>query len=540
MLFFGVFALGGFLALFGIGKLVWETARIHFSWSTVPATIVQSEMRTERGKYILDVRYQYEFEGKTFAGTRFKPNGNRFDGTAAARKAEQRFRSDTVLPCYVNPSAPEESYLERGSLAQGFLLLIPLVFISVGVGGIILMNRKERPRALSERHNPKAGLWGLRIFGLVFMLVGGGFIYGIGINPWLAARAAENWQEVPCKITVSRVDSHRTSKGGTSYSLEILYEYMVNGQPYSCDRFNFSPATSGGRSSSAEASRQYPVGRQTVCYVNPADPTDAVLLKEGGLSWFALIPGFFFLVGLLIFANAGKATGASRKSGLPVGSTPETQSGTIGGLRGVIGDTGGPTELTRSNSPMGLFIGLLIVGLIWNGIIWGIFLLADPPTGAKVFLSIFALIGLGIFAGAFYQFLALFNPVPRVEASASAVRLGESIEIRFNFSGKIHRITELRLTLKAEEVATYRRGTNTATDRNVFHFEKLLETRDHALMRTGAIMLSIPGDLMHSFDAANNKIIWTLTLHGDVPRWPDVEVSFPITVLPKRQEDSLS
>jgi hypothetical protein len=37
---------------------------------------------------------------------------------------------------------------------------------------------------------------------------------------------------------------------------------------------------------------------------------------------------------------------------------------------------------------------------------------------------------------------------------------------------------------------------------------------------------------MHSFNTPNNKIIWTLHLHGSIPRWPDVDLEFPLTVLP--------
>jgi hypothetical protein len=37
---------------------------------------------------------------------------------------------------------------------------------------------------------------------------------------------------------------------------------------------------------------------------------------------------------------------------------------------------------------------------------------------------------------------------------------------------------------------------------------------------------------MHSFSANNNKIIWTLTVKGEISRWPDVDESFDVTVSP--------
>ena len=44
---------------------------------------------------------------------------------------------------------------------------------------------------------------------------------------------------------------------------------------------------------------------------------------------------------------------------------------------------------------------------------------------------------------------------------------------------------------------------------------------------------------MHSFEADNNKIVWMIKLHADVPRWPDVKQDYKITVCPKpiEQED---
>jgi hypothetical protein len=41
---------------------------------------------------------------------------------------------------------------------------------------------------------------------------------------------------------------------------------------------------------------------------------------------------------------------------------------------------------------------------------------------------------------------------------------------------------------------------------------------------------------MHSFKADNNQIIWSLTVHGDIPRWPDIKDSFEIVVPPMRPE----
>ena len=55
-------------------------------------------------------------------------------------------------------------------------------------------------------------------------------------------------------------------------------------------------------------------------------------------------------------------------------------------------------------------------------------------------------------------------------------------------------------------------------------------------MQRGSTALSIPAHSMHSFHGESNHIIWSLTLHGDIPRWPDIKETFEILVTPMRPE----
>ena len=60
----------------------------------------------------------------------------------------------------------------------------------------------------------------------------------------------------------------------------------------------------------------------------------------------------------------------------------------------------------------------------------------------------------------------------------------------------------------------------------------IVKTTEMFDMEQGSANVTIPADTMHSFDAPNNEIAWTLEVHGAIPLWPDVSASFPITVLP--------
>ena len=84
----------------------------------------------------------------------------------------------------------------------------------------------------------------------------------------------------------------------------------------------------------------------------------------------------------------------------------------------------------------------------------------------------------------------------------------------------------------AFEEVTYRRGTDTVTDKHVFHRATVAETSRQMEIATGKARLSIPADTMHSFASSNNKIAWELCLHGEIEGWPDVKLEFGLNIEP--------
>jgi hypothetical protein len=51
-------------------------------------------------------------------------------------------------------------------------------------------------------------------------------------------------------------------------------------------------------------------------------------------------------------------------------------------------------------------------------------------------------------------------------------------------------------------------------------------------MQSGRARLMIPPGTMPTFRSEHNKILWTLRVRGDIPRWPDIKEEYEITVLP--------
>jgi hypothetical protein len=149
-----------------------------------------------------------------------------------------------------------------------------------------------------------------------------------------------------------------------------------------------------------------------------------------------------------------------------------------------------------------------------------------------LFLTPFVVVGL-VLVGAFVsQVLALSNPVPRITLNRRVLRPGERLEVDWQMRGRVQALRRLRLSLEGREEATYRRGTDTRTDREVFATVDLLDTGDLATMAAGRVARDLPARLMHSFAAKNNKIVWALRVRGEIPRWPDVDEEFVVTIAP--------
>jgi hypothetical protein len=68
-----------------------------------------------------------------------------------------------------------------------------------------------------------------------------------------------------------------TSHGTKTYRVSILFHYRYHDTNYTSSHYQFSSGSSSGQAGKQRIVDQYPPGRETVCFVNPADPAEAVL-----------------------------------------------------------------------------------------------------------------------------------------------------------------------------------------------------------------------------------------------------------------------
>ena len=118
---------------------------------------------------------------------------------------------------------------------------------------------------------------------------------------------ARSWHEVPCAILTSGVQSKSDLHGSSTYKIAITYSYVVNGREYTGNRYDFFSVATVGYRGKAAVARRYATGTQRHCWVNPDDPTQAVLTRHlGAPLWIGLLPLTFVLAGALGVIHAAR------------------------------------------------------------------------------------------------------------------------------------------------------------------------------------------------------------------------------------------
>ena len=445
-------------------------------------------------------------------------------------------------------------------------------------GPLFGKKKQATGKAISLPGSEKSGCgcFGYFFFG-IFLLVGTVNTYFFLIHPLNGYFTVQHWEETPCEILECKV-----KRSGDHYRVSVSYRYEFAGEELESSGYQHDSFINANQVSDRRLEQELSPGTKTICYVNPDSPDETVLNRD--FSWWILIglvpAGFalFGAFGLIMIPIAGRKSRdyladseqgtdpelspafARLKAAFATGTSDEDQT------QGVPhqGPSGwelradarrdwmpplpsGPQELKSASSSLGMFVWLLIFGVIWN-IPVSLFLFhlySDWQAGqvewaATLFMIPFVAVGIGVLCGAVYQLLAMFNPRPQLVISNGAPSLGERLRVKWVLHGRVHKIRQFHVKLLGEEEAVYRRGTSTYTDTKTFFEETLFSTHDVFEMESGETETELPGQTMHSFHASNNKIRWSLVIHGDIPLWPDVHQKFEIALQPAPQQPTHS
>ncbi len=573
-LFYLVFA-GMGLVVTGFFFVAMKNGMVAWKWERAECRVLTTQVEellfalppekaaVEQSPYQLAVTYQWERDGRTHTGSNVGGK-SQFGTRGRAEAALARYPPGATVGCYVDPRDATAASLLRPRLWSLLLLGFPLIFVAVGVGGIVATwrggwRRKAAAAGVEVPRSQKStkGGSGCAVAGFgLFAVFGGAFLLFFAF-PIARKVASTGWQAVPATILWSGVGVHSGDDGNT-YSVDVLYEYEHGGRRWRANRYRFMSGSSSGQEGKQEVVGRLPAGARVDVWVDPDDPSAAVLDRAlGGLMWFALLPLVFVAVGvggmvmtirsavrrrrgpewLPSAGEGGEATASAGLSRAASAAPRPVRAGVRAMGKAAAAVPSGPILLLPAKSRVGAFVGLLIFTLIWDGIV-GVALWATLREGKlgsdgclTVFLGVFALVGVLLLLALPRAFLALFNPRAELQLSSPPAP-GVPVALSWRFLGAAGRLQRLRLQVEGREEATYRRGTDTTTVKRTFARFVLLDTTDAAQIAAGETLLALPADTMHTFEAPRNKVVWSLKLHGDIPNWPDVDDEVALTVYP--------
>lgn len=172
------------------------------------------------------------------------------------------------------------------------------------------------------------------VFVLLFAAAGCASVYygGRGI---IMGAASSKWSSTMGKIKncdPKRSSSNKNNSISTVYHARVIYEFTVDGEAFTGDRYSYGESTQGSYSSADSAKRQFPKGSGIKVYYNPADPSESVL-KAGiiwskSLGWLVvglIMLGITSLVAWAIVAVAKDEREAAEQS--PAGDSPQAHEG---------------------------------------------------------------------------------------------------------------------------------------------------------------------------------------------------------------------
>jgi hypothetical protein len=472
-------------------------------------------------------------------------------------RLQQQYLTDPSPVCLVDPDDPGHAALmvKRedlwGSLAFGGF---GLCFVGIGVGILLQSIRQTRGArgsaavtGGSRRSNDFPLLIGVPFFGL-FAASGCGLFCFLSVPILKNAVVSPAWVATPATVIWSRIASHSDSDG-TTYKADVFYRYSFGGKEYKSNRGELSDMSSSGHAGKERVVRANPPGTAIVCYVNPHQPWEAV--RNRSLGWSALLALFplpFMAVGLgglWYLLRRKKSTQAGALTGNPSQNLTSGPGRTVGdGADAFTGDftadaMSAGVQLTPGKGRLSRLFGMVLAAVFWNGIV-SVFLwhvasewrAGHTPWFLTLFLTPFVCVGVGLLVAVMHALGALLNPRPLVTLVPGQPQLGQSLTIDWQIPTGADRLASLRIVLRGEEVATYRRGTTTATDRAVFYEAVFFESTQPLMMAMGRVSIIPPANLMPSWKADNNRIEWSLHLDGGIRLWPDLADSHVLTVRP--------
>lgn len=97
--------------------------------------------------YSVELRYRYEVDGRTYTSRRYTFLGGSSSGFEGKQRIVDHLPPGARVTCWVDPENPSQAVFERGFTLDYLWVLVPLVFVAVGAGGVVLSLAPRRRKA---------------------------------------------------------------------------------------------------------------------------------------------------------------------------------------------------------------------------------------------------------------------------------------------------------------------------------------------------------------------------------------------------------
>lgn len=140
---------------------------------------------------------------------------------------------------------------------------------------------------------------------LLFISIGVGMLIKL-VQQFGKLQQSKHWISTSGKITSSDLDAQVTTEDDgyqtTTYLAKVNFTYEANGNTYESDRVNidYGMRTSNIRKQQSVV-EQYPVGSNVTVYYDPEDPSQSVLEKKvNGAFTTILVSAVFIAIGVVL------------------------------------------------------------------------------------------------------------------------------------------------------------------------------------------------------------------------------------------------
>lgn len=136
-----------------------------------------------------------------------------------------------------------------------------------------------------------------RFVGFGLIMVGIIILWFMTLSPLIHLKKAQSWVRVPCKIIRSEFSFDEYGASG-SFSFQYKYDDQVFTRFY----YNYEVLTPDRKRRIAD---QYENDQETLCYVDPNNPSDAIISNDFSYGYLIGLVGCVFIFsGLLLFYSA--------------------------------------------------------------------------------------------------------------------------------------------------------------------------------------------------------------------------------------------